>query len=73
MREEHSGTMQKPGAAAVLKRPFEPFFTKQAGRGTSLGLSQIYRFIKAIERAHQDIQRAGRGHYGEALFAALRG
>lgn len=34
--------------AAVLERVFEPFFTtKQPGKGSGLGLSQVYAFAKA--------------------------
>ena len=48
--------------AAVLERVFEPFFTtKQPGRGSGLGLSQVYAFAKGCGGAVSIASEVGTG------------
>jgi len=56
-----------------FERIFEPFFTtKQAGHGTGLGLSQVFRLRQAIRRRSGRRQRGRQGQYFHAVFAAHR-
>ena len=54
---------------AVLERVFEPFFTtKEPGKGSGLGLSQVYAFVKACGGEISLESEVGRGTTVRMLF-----
>jgi PAS domain S-box-containing protein len=58
---------------AIVEYVFEPFFsTKDTGRGSGLGLSMVYGFVKQ-SGGFVTIDSSGRGHPGFDVLSADRG
>jgi signal transduction histidine kinase len=65
-----TGTGMSP---RVLARAFEPFFTtKEQGKGTGLGLAQLYGFAKQSRGTARIESREGEGTTVTSIFRARR-
>lgn len=58
-------------APADLQQIFEPFFTTKQGRGTGLGLPQVYEFMKRVGGDVVVESEVGQGTTVELLFPCL--